>query len=202
MWLRLLKKFGKIALNLCQHKGKGIMAFIEGKDIYFRKLNSEDANEVYLSWLNDPQVLRYRAPKAYPSNMLDLKKFIEFAQSSQDLYFAICLRAGSKHIGGISLSPLNLIHRVACLNIMIGDREQWGKGIGREAVFLLTKHAFKNMNLHRLWVESPNPSFNRIVKSLGWRHEGTKREAFLVDGDYIDIECYGILNIEFQEIKI
>jgi RimJ/RimL family protein N-acetyltransferase len=175
--------------------------FIEGKNIFLRKLNMKDATQRYVKWLNDPDVLRHRGPKAYPSNMEDLKSYIRHAQNSTDLFLAICLKKDNKHIGGISLSPINFIHRTACLNIMIGDKGEWGKGYGKEAIEALTRHVFMNMNLNKLWSESPNPSFNAIVKKLGWVHEGTKRKMFLLDGEYADMECYGILKSEFKSRK-
>lgn len=172
--------------------------FINGENIFLRKLSMEDATEEYVRWLNDPDVLKYRGPKAYPSNMEDLREFIKIARTSKDLYLAICLKKNKKHIGGISLAPINLIHRTAGLNIMIGDKSEWGKKYGEEAVSALIKHAFMNMNLNKLWAESPNPAFNAVVKKLGWVHEGTKRKMFLLDGEYIDMECYGILKSEFK----
>ena len=54
------------------------------------------------------------------------------------------------------------------------------------------------MRLHRIWAESPNPAFNSAVKALGWSHEGTKRQTFLLDGQLVDVECWGLLKHEFN----
>lgn len=174
--------------------------FINGENIFLRKLSMEDATDKYLGWLNDPDVLRYRTLKAYASNMEDVRDFIRCAQVSKDLFLAICLKSANRHIGGISLAPIDFIHRTAALNIMIGEKSEWGKNHGKEAIAALTRHAFMNMNLNKLWTQSANPAFNAIVKKLGWAHEGTKRKMFLLDGEYIDVECYGILNSEFKSL--
>jgi len=172
--------------------------FINGENIFLRKLSMEDVTDNYLRWLNDPDVLRYRGKKAYPSNIEDLRDFIKLAQVSKDLFLAICLKNTSKHIGGISLTSIDFIHRTAALSIMIGEKSEWSKNYGKEAIIVLTKHAFMNMNLNRLWTQSPNPVFNAIMKKLGWIHEGTKRKMFLLDGEYVDVECYGILKSELN----
>jgi len=174
--------------------------FINGENIFLRKLSMEDATDNYLKWLNDPDVLRYRTRKAYSSNMEDVRDFIRNAQTSKDLFLAICLKNTGKHIGGISLTSIDLIHRTAALNIMIGEKSEWGKKYGKEAISTLTKHAFMNMNLHKLWVQSANPAFNAIMKKLDWVHEGTKRKMFLLDGEHIDVECHGILKSEFHSL--
>ncbi len=66
-----------------------------------------DANENYLKWLNDPEILRHRGPKAYPSNMEDLLSFIKHAQSSKDLCLAICLKKTGKENRLAGLHPTN-----------------------------------------------------------------------------------------------
>jgi RimJ/RimL family protein N-acetyltransferase len=174
--------------------------FIEGPRLFLRKLMLEDAAPSYVQWLNDPDVLRYRGPKGYPSNMADLRRFIKFAQSTNDLYLAICLKRNGKHIGGISLTSISSIHRTAELNIMIGDKVAWGKNYGQEAIAILMRHAFMNMNLNKLNAQSPNPAFNKTVKKLGWKKEGLKRQVFLLDGKYVDMECFGILKSEFKGV--
>ncbi|MBN2121152.1 MAG: GNAT family N-acetyltransferase [Candidatus Omnitrophica bacterium] len=175
--------------------------FIEGKKVFLRKLSMDDATGNYLLWLNDPDVLRYRGPKAYPSNFDDLRDFIKNAQTSKDLFLAICLKSSGKHIGGISLTSVNFIHRTAELSIMIGEKSEWGKGYARDSIEALTRHAFTNMNLNKLWAESPSPAFNAAVRKLGWVHEGTKRKSFLLDGEYVDVECYGLLKSDFISSK-
>ena len=177
-----------------------VVDFIDGENIFLRKLSMEDATDKYLGWLNDPDVLRYRAKKDYISTMEDVRNFIKSAHASKDLFLAICLKSTKKHIGGISLAPIDLTHRTAALNIMIGEKSEWGKGYGKEAIAALTKHAFMNMDLNKLWTQSANPAFNAVVKKLGWVHEGTKRQIFLLDGKYVDVECYGILKSEFKSL--
>ena len=57
------------------------------------------------------------------------------------------------------------------------------------------------MGLERVWAESPNPAFNGAVRSLGWTREGVKREAFLLDGNRVDIECWAVLRREWSPAK-
>ena len=81
---------------------------------------------------------------------------------------------------------------------MIGATDVWGSGYGSEAIELLTAHAFTAMGLNRLSADSPNPAFNASMKKLGWVHEGTRRKAFLVDGQFTDFECWGLLASEWM----
>lgn len=172
--------------------------FIESKRLLFRALAPEDATPEYLTWLNDPVVLRFRGPKAFPSTMESLKAYLAGLGSRGDLLLAICLKDSGRHIGNITLNSILWVHRSAELSMMVGARDTWGKGYGKEAIAAVTGHAFQNMGLDRVWAESPNPAFNGAVKSLGWTREGIKREAFLIDGAKADIECWALLRREWQ----
>lgn len=173
-------------------------SFLQGKTLILRPLSVDDASDAYLAWLNDAEVLRYRGPKAFPTRRADMERFLERIQGGGDLHLAICLIEGGTHVGNLSLNAINWPHGHCELSIMIGARDQWGKGLGREAIALATRHAFQSMGLRRLWAESPNPSFNAAVKRLGWVHEGTKRQAFLLEGGHVDIECWGLLKSEWK----
>lgn len=173
------------------------MSFIQTFRLVLRGLRPEDATEDYLGWLNDPEVLRFRGPKAFPSSMEGLKTYLAGVGSRGDLMLAICLRDSGHHIGNIALNSILWVHRSAELSMMIGAKDMWGKGYGKEAIHAVCHHGFHNMGLWRIWAESPNPAFNAAVRSLGWGHEGTKRQAFLLGGDLVDVECYGLLRSEF-----
>src|SRR5207247_2890820 len=141
----------------------------------------------------DADVLRFRGPKAFPSSMEHLQAYLAGREARGDLILAICLRESQRHIGNITLNSILWVHGSAELSIMIGAKDLWGKGLGKEAISAVSQHAFHSMGLRRLWAESPNPAFNRAVRALGWRHEGTKRRAFLLDGELVDVECWGLL---------
>jgi ribosomal-protein-alanine N-acetyltransferase len=179
--------------------GRTVSGFIETPRLVLRALRPEDATDDYLSWLNDPAVMRYRGPKAFPSTMEELKGYLAGLVGHGNLMLAICLRDSGRHIGNITLNSILWVHRTAELSMMVGARDVWGQGFAKEAIYGITRHAFANMGLHRVWAESPNPAFNGAVRALGWTREGTKRQAFLLSGELADVECYAILKPEFKE---
>lgn len=171
---------------------------LETAELRLRALTSDDASEEYLGWLNDPDVLRYRAPRVARSTMDDVRRYIDGIAARGDLVLAIHLKATGRHIGNIALNTIVPVHGTAELSLMVGAKDVWGRGLAKEAIEVVSGHAFGAMGLRRLWAESPNPAFNAAVKRLGWTHEGTKRCAFALDGGYVDIECWGLLQDEFR----
>lgn len=167
--------------------------FLTGRSVALRPLEPSDLDGPYPDWLNDPEVLRYRGPRAFATSRASAARYVDALSTGDDLVLAICELSEGTHVGNISLTKANWVHRHAELSIMIGDRRVWGRGFGRDAIAALSAHAFGAMNLHRIWSESPNPAFNAAVRALGWTREGTRREAFFLDGRYLDIECWSLL---------
>ena len=172
--------------------------FIVGKNIYLRQLMEEDINERYLSWLNDPEVLEFRTRRVFPSTMEDIKNLREDMRHNKNLLLGIVTRDNDLHIGNITLGHIDWYHRKAEISILIGEKNVWGHGYGKEAIYLLSKHAFENANMHRVYAASPNPAFIKVVRNLGWTKEGEFREAFRHKDKYILIEYYSLLAAEFR----
>ena len=62
---------------------------------------------------------------------------------------------------------------------MIGDKHQWNKGLGTEAMELLLKHGFETLNLHRIYLKvfADNNGAIRSYEKAGFVHEARLREV-------------------------
>jgi len=88
-----------------------------------------------------------------------------------------------------------------CAGIIIYDPDDWGKGLGFEALGLWTDLLFKThpqiVRLDmRTW--SGNRGLMRLAEKLGYLQEACFRKARIVDGQYFDGLGYGILKEEWQ----
>lgn len=176
-------------------------AFLATERTVMRPIEGSLASERWLSWLNDPVVLRYRGRKAFATTRAQLDAYAETAGAGGDLALAVIRKEDGLHVGNVTLNGILWPHGTAELSIMIGEKTCWGQGYGGEVVAGVTDHAFLSMGLRRLWAESPNPSFNRVMARQGWTREGVKRAAFLVDGAYADVVCWGLLRAEYDEAR-
>jgi len=83
------------------------MYFLQDNKIGLRPIQMSDVNETYLSWMNDPLVLKGLAGGMFPTTLADLEKFVQGVLSSKnDLMFAICDIATGKHIATSNLVTL------------------------------------------------------------------------------------------------
>lgn len=178
------------------------LIFIEGKQIYLRPLESEDANGGYPQWLNNFEVCQGNSHHVYPYTHKKALDYIECtACSEKALILAIALRDSNKHIGNIALQQINWIYRTAELAILLGEKEHWGKGYGLEASLLLLAHGFSALNLNRISCATfkTNTGMQRLALTLGMKEEGIRRHAAYKEGKYIDILEFGLLKEEFLE---
>ena len=96
------------------------------------------------------------------------------------------------------MQNINLLDRSAQLTIILGDKEEWGNGYGREAWTLLMEHGFKALNLHRIYCGtfSTNIGMQKLAESVGMKKEGTRKEAHYKNGRFCDLIEYGIISEE------
>ena len=78
--------------------------------------------------------------------------------------------------------------------------ERRDKGLGSEAARLLVEHAFRRLNLHRLFarVDPANRAYRRVLKKIGFKYEGCLRADRRLNGRWIDQECWGLLRGEWK----
>lgn len=170
--------------------------FLEGKQIFLRPLLDSDAYGKYPYWLNDPVVCAGNRHAIWPYSSSQALEYIRESQNKRDeLILAIVTKADNMHIGNCSLRNINQSVHMAEVAILLGEKEYWGKGIGREAVALLIRHAFNTLNLNRVYFSTPasNIGMCKIGDALGMSREGLRRKAFYKNGKYEDIVEYGLL---------
>jgi len=102
-------------------------------------------------------------------------------------------------IGEVVLNHVDLPNRSASMRIAVWEPGQRNKGYGSEAIGLLIRHGFETIGLNRIELEvyAFNPQARRVYEKLGFRLEGTRREALLWDGETVDAEIMSLLRREY-----
>jgi methionyl-tRNA formyltransferase/GNAT superfamily N-acetyltransferase len=151
-------------------------------------------------WLNEPEQMLCNTPYK-PVQEGQHEAWFESVQHCNDLIiFGIRLLESKKLIGSCQLHSVNYVHRSAELQTRIGDTSQRGQGYGMEAVRLLLEFAFKDLNLHRVYLHvfSTNTAAIRLYENAGFKKEGMLREAAYINGKYVDLAVMGILRDEYE----
>jgi len=162
-----------------------------------REVRVSDVNDNYYRWMNDPEITQYLESRFYPNSMESLQKYVKRKLGNPDeIFLAIINKERDFHIGNIKIGPINWIHRVAEVGILIGDKTSWGKGYGTEAIGLVVKYAFNILNLHKLTAGcyNSNQGSLKAFQKNGFEIEGIRKKHNFHNGKYIDAILLGLLN--------
>ena len=116
------------------------------------------------------------------------------------LDLSIIDRASGRWAGEVVLNDLDEANRSCGFRILLGSAEFRGRGLGTEASRLTLAHAFEVVGVHRveLQVYAFNPRARHVYDKLGFRYEGTRRQALCWDGHWIDSHVMAMLASEWQ----
>lgn len=181
------------------------MSIIYGEHARLRAVEREDVNKFH-EWVNDPEVTRGLSIYL-PLSMTDEENwFNSVAQRDpKEKPLAIEIRKGKrwKLIGNCGVFGIEHVNSSAELGIMIGDKSEWSKGYGSEAMTLLLRHCFETLNLNRafLRVYTGNIRAVRSYEKAGFVLEGRLREAVYKFGNYEDVLLMSVLRSEWISRK-
>lgn len=173
-----------------------------GKRIMLREYKREDFQSIR-KWVNDPEVVDnlsdiFLSPHTIEMTEAFLNSVLK-GEQEKTYHFVIADMKTEDYIGQIDLIHVDWKNRIAELGIVIGKRENRGKGFGSEALGLLQEFVFNRLNMNRLqlMVHSYNTGAYRCYLKSGFKEEGRMRESIYINGKYFDKIILSMLKSEF-----
>ncbi len=178
----------------------------EGQQVRFAPLDAERDAEIVSNWSHDPDYLRQLSTDiAKPLSPVLIKKQYEEwekeAEKHNAFNFALRLKTDDRLIGFTRLFRIEWTHGTATLQIGIGDRNDRGQGYGTEALQMLMRYAFDEINLYRLAAITAayNTGAIRFFERAGFAVEVRRRLAVQRDGQRWDVVMLGLLRDEWRK---
>jgi RimJ/RimL family protein N-acetyltransferase len=178
----------------------------EGQDIRFGPIDHEKDPEIESRWTHDSEFMRLmELNPARPVSAAMIKKQYEKLEKQieedKNLYhFMIRSRADDRLIGKASIQWIEWTNGNGFLRLGIGAAEDRCKGYGSQALRMLLRFAFAELNLFR--VSAVVPEYNegaiRLVKKFGFVQEVCRRRSLERDGRRWDLFVFGLLNDEWR----
>ena len=102
--------------------------------------------ERYVSWLNDPDVVRY-SEQRHKKHTLQTAIEYHDVQKNTNNYILAIEKTGDEllHVGNLRVL-VNTDNNWASLSISVGDKEYWGTGVGSRAWILMLETLLDVMN--------------------------------------------------------
>jgi RimJ/RimL family protein N-acetyltransferase len=183
-----------------------------GDQIVLAPIDHEKDAEVEAKWTQNPEYLRMLDTKpALPRSAAQIKKGYEklekdAEESKNFFYFTIRAKPAEANdpgrlIGFIQLYWIEWNHGTGMVKLGLGDPEDRGKGYGSEALRLILRFVFAELNLFRLAAVIPeyNQPALRLFKKAGFIEEVCRRKALQRAGKVWDLLHLGILREEWEE---
>ncbi len=182
----------------------GPMPVLETERLRLRPFTEADAADVERE-AGNAEVARtlLTMPHPYPPGaaLTWIAKHAEAWSSEKELPLAITWRADGAFIGVVALH-FDLAHKHAEIGYWI-SRDEWGQGITSEAALAMTRWAFAEAGLHRVFARhmQMNPASGAVMQRIGMKFEGTLRQHYWRDDQPHDFHLYGVLKDEFAQFE-
>jgi ribosomal-protein-alanine N-acetyltransferase len=159
-----------------------------------------------LKWFDNPDLMRFYTNSKRKISKIDLVKSIEEGIKTETSYtYFVRFKNTDKLIGTIKLGPILKAHKISDLVALIGERGDFGKGIGTEAIRLGTRLAFEKFDLRKLFggMYESNVASIKAYTRAGWIVEGILHGHYFNNGENENRILVGSFNPKyFNESEI
>lgn len=174
---------------------------IRGEQVYLRPAERDDI-DLFVRWFSDAETTRYLAMRAPFSRAMEEKWFDSMLeqQGKRSYHFVVCLLADGRPIGTAGFHDVNQEDGHASFGISIGEKAEWSKGYGTDALRAICDFGFGQLRLERIELDvyQPNKRAQRSYEKAGFVTEGTLRHALFSDGRHHDVIRMSLLRDEWK----
>jgi len=178
----------------------------EGRDIRFGPIDFEKDPEIESKWTHDSEFMRmYEIDPARPKSAAMVKKSYEKLEKEIEeeknlYYFAIRAKEDDRLIGKALIYRVEWSNGNGMIHLGIGSADDRRKGYGSQAMQMLLRYMFAELNLFRVSVDVPeyNEAALALVRKFGFVEEVRRRQALDRDGRRWDLFVFGLLQEEWM----
>ncbi|MFJ4679322.1 MULTISPECIES: GNAT family N-acetyltransferase [unclassified Kitasatospora] len=166
-----------------------------GEKVLLRPVRPEEDLPMLRAVINDPDVLRYTSDSYTPEppvwDEATERRVVDWYTTRNEqtdrLDLIVVDRATGRGVGEIVLNEWDAPNRACNLRIAIGPDGR-DRGLGTEAVRLLTDHAIRAIGLNRvsLSVYAFNGRGQRAYEKAGFKVEGVRRQVLRYGDEWVD----------------
>lgn len=172
---------------------------LKGKRVKLRPIQLVDAPD-FVRWFGNKEVAKYLL-RQKPMTLPEEKKWIRKMLLAKNKIIWSIFNENGKLIGNTGLT-IDAKNKAASFGIMIGEKNEWGKGYAGECLKLIGNFVFIKLKYNRLELEvyMKNKRAIRVYEKAGFLLEGVKRQR-LKNSITKKFENLGIMSVLKKEWK-
>lgn len=174
--------------------------------VRFRPVERDDLKILH-TWENDFELIMYSRSK--PLNFVNMaqleKQYEEWVKNEKELHFIMELTDSKEAIGIARLQRGDWGNvKTADVGTYIGNRQLWGKGLGKQITAALLEMSFHQLNMDRCeaWSVEYNLRAHKALEACGFKKAGVVRQAAFVNGRKWNGFHFDILREEYLKIRM
>lgn len=175
---------------------------IETERLILRKFQYTDDNAMLKYWIADEKIQSlYSEPvyttKAEVRELLD--KYIGSYEKDDYYRWAVIEKNSGECIGQIAFFLVDSKNHFAEIEYCIGSDFQ-NNGYATEATKAVIRYGFEHINLHKVQIctKTINKPSKRVIEKCGFTYEGTLRDYFYMNGEYVGRLYFSMLKSEYK----
>ena len=161
---------------------------IIGDGVCLRLFQESDISDTYVSWLNDPEVVKYSNQRFLNHTIESSHNYLKSFIGTNNIYMAVEDKV-TKELHGSITAYKQIHHSIVDIGLLIGNKKSWGKGVGFEAWTLMMNFLFTQCNVRKVTGGSleVNAAMIRIMEKSIMTHEATKKNQELFNNKPVDV---------------
>lgn len=174
--------------------------YLHTERVIVRPYTPEDIPTLH-AWFNDPEVTNYMFTGQKPTTTDQVAAILKHDVDTNNVVLMATAKETGTLIGLVGLYEIHDTAKKAELRIIIGEKEYWGKGYGRELTELITFYGFDRLNLHRIYLgfTATNKAAEGAYTNAGYVHEGVLRDDIYRNSRYHDSIRMALLRDEYYK---
>lgn len=175
---------------------------LETERLILRRFEYTDDEAMLKYWIADEKIQSLYFEPVYSTKeavreLLD--KYIGSYEKKDYYRWAIVEKNSGECIGQIAYFLVDSQNHFAEIEYCIGSDFQC-KGYATEATKAVISYGFDKINLHKVQIctMTINEPSKRVIEKCGFTYEGTLRDYFYMDGEYVGRLYFSLLRNEFK----
>lgn len=177
---------------------------LETANYIVRSIEHADVNEDYRDWTHDQEIMA--GVNSAPTNMTieDMHKYVDRFDNRNSFHFGIFDKNAGNRMIGFYVIYRDRRHNLAQTNVVIGDKNYWGKAVVLETRSAVLDFLFDTIKVGKIW---GNPMVRNIRSVFNYKAQGFVAEGVLrrhrvdPDGKRVDQVMFGLLPEDWARQK-
>lgn len=174
---------------------------LRSQAVYLRPPERTDVETVReLSAASDLHLTTFPLQVPRNNSWFEERFLLETSDEASRYKFVVCRCDSEKIVGTVDVFNIDRMHGSCEIGYQVYEPAERRQGLGRESASLAIRWVFSILRLNRIEanVISSNTASKKMLETLGFAFEGTKREAVFLNREFLDLDVFALLLRDYQ----